>query len=56
MVLNIEAELKEWGLQSVRGEVSKPPFFAIMKRSVPAIDAGKEAELVALEALFEPEG
>lgn len=52
MVLRIEAELSEWGLESTRGPVSKPSLYAIMQKPLPAVDPQKEAKMTALEALF----
>ncbi len=52
MILKIEAVLEEWGLQAAKGPISKPSLFAIMQRALPEVDAQKEDELDALEALF----
>jgi len=53
MVVKIEDELKGWGLESTRGLISKPSLFAIMQRSLPAVDAQAANELDQLEAFFE---
>lgn len=53
MVLRITDELREWGLQSTKGEIPKPSLYAIMQRPTPTVDAKTETELDALEKLFE---
>jgi hypothetical protein len=52
MVLKIEAELQELGLEAAAQEVEKRSLYAIMQREVPAIDAAKATELTALEQMF----
>ncbi len=51
MVLKIYAHLREIGLQGVT--VQKRSLYSIMQRPEPAVDAETEAELAALEKLFE---
>jgi hypothetical protein len=51
MVLKIYAHLREIGLQGVT--VQKRSLYSIMQRPLPAVDAETEAELAALETLFE---
>ncbi|MCP4367113.1 MAG: hypothetical protein GY797_03205 [Deltaproteobacteria bacterium] len=53
MVLKIEAELKEWGLEATKGPISEPSLYAIMQRSLPTIDSETEGELEVLEKFFD---
>lgn len=50
MVLKIEDFLRELGLQSAK--VQKRSLYSIMQRPLPQVDAATQAELVALEELF----
>ncbi len=50
MILKIEEELKELGLQSTT--VQKRSLYSIMQRPLPEIDPATEAELASLEQLF----
>jgi hypothetical protein len=51
MILKIEQELKELGLQSTK--MQKRSLYSIMQRSLLEVDAATEAELAALEQLFQ---
>ena len=55
MVLKIEDVLREWGLESAKGRISKPSLYAIMQRSLPVTEQGTEAELQTLEDFFHKE-
>lgn len=51
MVLKIQQELREAGLQA--GQMQQRSLYSIMQQPLPAVDAQTEAELTALEQLFE---
>ncbi|MUG91156.1 hypothetical protein F7734_01030 [Scytonema sp. UIC 10036] len=51
MIIKIEQDLKEKGLQA-RG-VQRRSLYSIVQQLLPAVDEKTEAELVALEKLFE---
>ena len=55
MVMKIEHELQQWGLESTKDVVTKPSLFAIMQHSLPPLDKTTEAELSTLETLLHRE-